>query len=543
MPTRPNAATGGDIMIPASSIDKPDPWNYLDPRSQRSMHETTGNFFRAMLVKALLDTARNQPDQVAIQDATRTLTFSRLTVLARVMRDFVLCETSRDRVGIMLPGGGAFAATCLGTLWASKIAVPLNFLLGAEELEDIIRDADIDLVLTIHHFDKTTAEFPVRTVCVEDLPLKRWAMVARFRSTPPPPGNDPDALSVLLYTSGTSGACKGVELSTRNLHSNCEAIIEAVGLCDDDRFLSVLPPFHVFGLTVNTLVPIVRGLATHVIPRFSPAAVLRAITKTKPTILMAIPSMYGALLRAKSTSGDAFRGFRLVVSGGEPLPDAIARGFRERFGVELLEGYGLTETSPVLSLNAPKCHKRGTVGRPLKNVEVRIIGADSAEMPIGDEGEITVRGPNVMLGYHNRPSETAAVLNADGWFATGDLGTIDADGFLRITGRKKDLIIVGGENVHPGEIESVLEQHPAVEEAAVIGMPDASRGEAPLAFVTFKADHSATEIEMRSFAKQRLAGFKVPKEIRVVEDFPRGPTGKVLKRILRKSFAAGQVSA
>lgn len=495
-----------------------------------------------MLVNALLDTARNQPDHVAIGDATRTLTFGRLTVLSRVMRDFVLRETQRDRVGIMLPAGGAFAATFLGTLWASKIAIPLNFLLGPDELADIIRDAEIDLVLTIHHFDKTNAELPVRTVCVEDLPLKRWAVVARFRSTPPPPETDPDVLSVLLYTSGTSGACKGVELSTRNLHSNCEAIIEAVGLRDDDRFLCVLPPFHVFGLTVNTLVPIVRGLATYVIPRFNPAAVFRAITNSKPTILMAIPSMFGVLFRTKSASDDAFRRFRLLVSGGEPLSDVIADGFRDRFGVDLLEGYGLTETSPVLSLSAPECHKRGTVGRALKNVELRIIGDNRAEVAIGDEGEIMARGPNVMLGYHNRPSETAAVLDAEGWFATGDLGTLDADGFLKITGRKKDLIIVGGENVHPREIEGVLEQHPAVEEAAVIGMPDVSRGETPLAFVTLKDDHSVTEIELRSFAKKRLAGYKVPREIRVIQDFPRGPTGKVLKRTLRESFVTKQVS-
>ena len=255
-------------------------------------------------------------------------------------------------------------------------------------------------------------------------------------------------------------------------------------------------------------------------------------------MLMAIPSMYAALLRNKSADPKTFAGFHLLVSGGEPLPDVVADSFRERFSVELLEGYGLTETSPVISINVPRDHRRGAVGKPLTNLQLRIVTEEGHIAAANEEGEILVRGPSVMRGYHNRPEETAAVLDSDGWFATGDIGKLDHDGFLHITGRKKEMIIVGGENVFPQEIENVLSRHPAVEEAAVIGMPDPSRGEVPLAFLTLKGNVSATDIELRSFAKQHLAGYKVPREIRIVDDLPRGPTGKVAKRKLKERTSA-----
>ncbi|MEE9297024.1 MAG: AMP-binding protein [Phycisphaerae bacterium] len=491
-----------------------------------------------MLVDQLLKQNRLQPRSPAVSDPVSSLTYRNLTSLAVVMRQLVLHETRRDTVGILLPSGGAFAGSFFGTLWAGKVAVPLNFLLSTEELADIVRDAELDLILSVHHFDKATSQLPAQTLCLEDLPIKRRVFAARFRRRPPAPAVQPDDLAVLLYTSGTSGAPKGVELSFNNLRSNCDAIIEAVRLRDHDRFLCVLPPFHVFGLTANVLVPVLRGLAVRAIPRFNPAAVFRAITEFQPTVLMAIPSMYAALLRNKSADPNTFRGFHLLVSGGEPLPDVVADAFRERFSVDLLEGYGLTETSPVISIDLPRDHRRGAVGKPLTNLQLRIVTEEGHIAAANEEGEILVRGPSVMRGYHNRPEETAAVLDPDGWFATGDIGKLDHDGFLHITGRKKEMIIVGGENVFPQEIENVLSRHPAVEEAAVIGMPDPSRGEVPLAFLTLKGNVSATDIELRSFAKQHLAGYKVPREIRIVDDLPRGPTGKVAKRKLKERTTA-----
>jgi long-chain acyl-CoA synthetase len=492
-----------------------------------------------MLVEALLDAHRHAPNADAVHDPFRKVTFGKLTLLARVFRDIVREQTERENVGLLLPGGVGFDASFFGTLWAGKVAVPLNFLLSPEELSGIIEDAGIDLVLSAHVFDETTRSIPARTLCLEDLPLKRRAILAKLRSVPPAPKVDPDDLAVLLYTSGTSGTCKGVELSSRNLSSNCDAIIDAIKLTSSDRFLCVLPPFHVFGLTGNVIVPVVLRIPTRVIPRFSPAAVLRAIKESNPTVFMAIPSMYGALLRTKSAPADAFAGVRMCLSGGEPLPERIADGFRDRFGVELLEGYGMTETSPVISINSPEHNKPGSVGKPIPGVQVRLVegdGAEAVQTGVGEEGEILVRSPGVMRGYRNRAEETAQVLSADGWLATGDIGTIDDDGFLSITGRKKDIMIVGGENVFPREIEAALEQHPAVAEAAVIGVPDESRGEVPLAFVSLKEDQDATDIELRSFARERLAGYKVPKQIRLIDELPHGPTGKVLKRKLRESL-------
>ncbi len=495
----------------------------------------------SMLVEALLEAIQSQPAAEAVRDQSRVLTFRQLGSLAAAIRRFVAKNSRQDCVGVMLPASAAFNGAFFGTLWAGRIVVPLNFLLSPAELTDIVRDAGLDLILSTRHFAQTTDELPVRTVCIEDMPIKRLALAAKLAGHVPAPTAGTHPLAVLLYTSGTTGRCKGVELTAEGLRANSDAVIQSAALREDDRFLCVLPPFHVFGLTAGVLIPVVRQIAAHMIPRFNPAAVLRAIAEFSPNIMMAIPSMYGALMRTKSADPNALKHFRLLISGGEPLPDVIADGFRDRFGVELLEGYGLTETSPVISLNTPQCNKRGSVGKPLASVTVRIVDPDAHDLPTGQDGEIVVRGPSVMRGYRNRPDATAAVLT-DGWFRTGDIGQVDEDGFLFITGRVKDMMIVGGENVFPREIESVLEQHPHVEEAAVIGVPDASRGEVPLAFVLLRTldegepTFDDPEIALRSFARKHLAGYKVPRQIRVVEDLPRGPTGKVQKHKLREQL-------
>ena len=223
------------------------------------------------------------------------------------------------------------------------------------------------------------------------------------------------------------------------------------------------------------------------------------------------------------------------MSGGEPLPPDLATGFAERFGVTLHQGYGLTETAPVISLCGAHQAREGSVGRIVPGVECRIVDDDDAPLPTGGDGEIQVRGPCVMKGYYRRPDETAAVIDAQGWFRTGDVGRLDEDGFLFITGRKKEMIIVGGENVFPGEIEAILTSHPAVAEAAVIGVAHGTRGEVPVAFVTLIDDaeiETPDEQGLRAFARRHLAGYKVPREIRIADDLPRGPTGKILKRKL-----------
>jgi long-chain acyl-CoA synthetase len=337
---------------------------------------------------------------------------------------------------------------------------------------------------------------------------------------------------VVLFTSGTAAEPKGVELTYQNLFSNCDDCIFTARMTPDHRFLNCLPPFHVFGLTANVLAPVVLGSSVFCVARFHPMKVAKLLKDERISIFMAIPSMHAALLRLKSAPPDMLRSIHIVASGGEPLPTVVAAGYRERFGVELMQGYGLTETSPVCTLDIPHAHKPGSIGRPIRNVSIRIIDACGADAPLGADGEIWVKGPNVMKGYLDRPEETRGVMTPDGWFRTGDCGQVDADGFVTITGRLKEMMIVGGENVFPREIEAVLLQHPAVADAAVIGAPDESRGEVPIAFVTLKDGATVTDTELRQFARERLAGFKVPRQVRIEEELPRNPIGKILKRKL-----------
>jgi len=497
---------------------------------------------RSMLVDALLQAQEKASSALAVDDGMRALTHRRLAVLARVIRDIVAGADAGPRVGIMLPASAVFPAALFGVLWTGRVAVPLNFLLAAEELAAVVADAGLQVILTVRHFQALSEELPARVLFLEDLPLKQKTLIGLFRRLPPAPVVRPDDTAVILYTSGTTAGPKGVELSYGNLHSNCVDSITALNIDIHHRFLNVLPPFHVFGLTACVLIPVYLRAAVYAIPRFSPLAVVKAVPAKQISVLMAIPSMYAAILRTKSTTAEAFRSVELAISGGEPLPESVRRGFEERFGVVLREGYGLTETSPVVSACSRAVHRVGTVGKPIPNVEVRIAGADGRAAPASEDGEILIRGPGIMKGYYRKLEETRRVLDADGWFHTGDIGRLDADGFLAITGRVKDMLIVAGENVFAREIEAALEAHEAVSQAAVIGMPDDLRGEVPAAFVIPRQGAQVTESELRAFAKQSLAGFKVPRRIDIRDDLPVGPTGKILKRRLRELLTSERES-
>jgi long-chain acyl-CoA synthetase len=267
-----------------------------------------------------------------------------------------------------------------------------------------------------------------------------------------------------------------------------------------------------------------------------PRRLLELMRGHKPTAFIAIPSMLAALLGAKSATAEDFKSIKYFVSGAEPLPEAIFEGFRERFGVTINEGYGLTETSPVANWCRPNEFRRKSVGKPMPGMQEMIIGGDGAnESPLGanQDGEIRLKGPNVMKGYYKLPEQTAAVFDANGYFRTGDMGRFDDDGFLYITGRIKEMLIIGGENVFPREIEEVLDKHPSVAASAVIGVQDESRGEVAVAFVELKEDATFDEIALRKHCREHLAQFKVPRDIRLIEKLPRNPTGKIMRRELK----------
>jgi long-chain acyl-CoA synthetase len=340
---------------------------------------------------------------------------------------------------------------------------------------------------------------------------------------------------VIIYTSGTTGKPKGAELTHFQLYMNCTVGGELFGFRGDDIGVAVLPMFHVFGLSsvLNVVVRFAGSLV--LIPRFEPDAVLDAIARYRCTIFSGVPTMYYALLQA-DLAGRDLSSLRVGVSGGAAIPGEVIRAFEEKFpGVVILEGYGLSETASTTTFNISAEQRRVlSIGRSIWGVEVRVVDEQDKPLPSGPEniGEIVIRGHNVMKGYYRNPAATAEAFRG-GWFHTGDLAYADEDGYLFIVDRKKDLLIRGGYNVYPREIEEVLFAHPAVAEAAVIGKPDPRLGEEVVAFVALKPGAEADPDDIIAYCRERLAAYKYPREVRIVADLPKGPTGKILKRELR----------
>jgi long-chain acyl-CoA synthetase len=345
---------------------------------------------------------------------------------------------------------------------------------------------------------------------------------------------DDDQLACLLYTSGTSGKPKGVMLSHGNISANIRQCVEWVKFTRREVLVGILPQFHSFGLTVLTLMPITLGCKVVFTARFVPNRIVKLIKEHKATAFIAIPSMYNAMLHVKSAEPADFATMKFAVSGGEPLPDSVASGFFERFGVRIAEGYGLTETSPVTNWCRPHEFRPHSVGQPLPDVRERIVSIEtSADLGANQDGEIRIAGPNVMKGYFRLPRETAAAFDELGYFRTGDIGRFDDDGHLHITGRLKEMLIVAGENVFPREIEEVLNLHACVKDSGVVGLMDPMRGELPFAFVELKEDATFDKQSILTWCKQRLAGYKVPTDIVHLEALPRNATGKVMRRELK----------
>jgi long-chain acyl-CoA synthetase len=435
-----------------------------------------------------------------------------------------------DRVGIMLPNVPAFPIAYYGTLAAGGIVVPMNPLLKSREVAYYLGDSGAKVLFAWHaaagEAAKGAAETGTRVVEVTDplLPLAGQdpAPVTVDR------GDDDDA--VILYTSGTTGRPKGAELTHANLTRNAD--LTATTLLKSgtgDVVMGCLPLFHVFGLTCGLNATVMAGSTLTLLPRFDAGKALEIIQRDRVTIFEGVPTMYAAMLHHTGERPDV-SSLRLCVSGGAAMPVEVLRAFEDAFGCIILEGYGLSETSPVASFNHPdKVRKPGSIGTPIAGVEMRLIDADGADVPSGEVGEIAIRGHNVMKGYWGRPDATAEAIT-DGWFRTGDLARVDEDGYYYIVDRKKDLIIRGGYNVYPREIEEVLYEHPAVAEVAVIGIPHPELGEDVGAAVKLKPGATATPADLRAFARERVAAYKYPRHVWIVDDLPKGPTGKILRR-------------
>jgi len=471
------------------------------------------------------------PTRAAMVDDRRTYKAVELLVGALHVAAAVRAKCGTQTLGIMLPTSGAFPIATLAGWMLGKTIVPLNYLLKKEELQYVVDDCGTDTVISSRLMLEHIAAPNARNIlCLEDV---------SFAGVPEPiwpAGAEDDDLGVLLYTSGTSGRPKGVMLTHGNISANLQQILEWISITPrNDVILGVLPQFHTFGLTVLTLLPMLAGVKAVYTARFVPQKLIRLIREHRPTIFVAIPSMYNALLSVKDAKAEDFTSLRLVVSGGEPLPDAVADKFRERFGVTINEGYGLTETAPVTNWCRPYEFRPHSVGRPLPRVVERIADINTgAVLDPTHEGEIQIAGPNVMRGYYHLPEETAKAFTADGFFRTGDIGRFDDDGHLYITGRLKEMLIIGGENVFPREIEEVLSLHPAVGGCGVVGKQDPMRGEVPIAFVEAREGMTLEPRELIFLCREKLAGYKVPAEVRVLPALPRNPTGKVMRRELKK---------
>lgn len=445
-----------------------------------------------------------------------------------------------DRVALWLKNCPQFVPALYGILGTGAAVAPINNFLKPDEVTYILKDCDAGVIIT----DASMGEGVARLV--SSIPKLRAWNVEDFPKLPQPPGSfslldrgDND-LAVIIYTSGTTGHPKGAMLSHNNLLSNvesCRRILEAV---DSDRFVVLLPMFHSFMMTVGLLLPTIVGGSLVLIRSIHPPKnILQEIIQHKATILPAIPQFFRTLANAQVPKEFPLR---LCISGGAPLPGEILREFTEKMTIPLIEGYGLSEASPVVSMNP--LHgpwKAGSIGVPVPNVEVSVQDDEGRPLKVGETGEICVRGPNVMQGYWNRPDETANALRA-GWLLTGDIGHQDSDGYFYITDRKKDMLLVNGINVYPREIEEVIYQFPGVKEVAVIGIPDARKGEQPLAFVAAAEGQQVDEKALLQFVREKLADYKVPRRVVFMLALPRNATGKILKTALRQQTATGQES-
>ena len=439
------------------------------------------------------------------------------------------CKT--ETVSVLSPTSAAFPICALAGWMTGKTVVPLNFLLKREELEYVLQDCGTDTVVTVQPMLDFMGYTPPakHIIKLDDI---------NFKSMPEPiwPASFAEEdLAVLLYTSGTSGKPKGVMLTHANICGNIRQIRNWIPIDKNFVFLGVLPQFHSFGMTALTLLPLTVGCKVVYTARFVPGKIIKLLREHRPDCFIAIPSMYNALLHGKDAVPEDWASAKYIVSGGEPLPQAVFDGFRQKFNVTINEGYGLTETSPCTNWCRPDEWRPHSVGKPLPELLQRIVDpATNRVLGPNHDGEVQMRGPNVMKGYYKLPEQTAGVFTTDGFFKTGDMGRHDLDGHLYITGRIKEMLIVGGENVFPREIEEVLNRHESVKDSGVIGKMDPMRGELPVAFVELREGATFDESALRTWCRKSLAGYKVPDEIRVVEALPRNPTGKIMRRELKK---------
>jgi long-chain acyl-CoA synthetase len=545
------------------------PWlDSYPPGVPEHVEVPTGN-----LARLLDDAARDFPSAPALHFQGRTISYAQLADQAwRFAGALAGLGVGRGtKVGLVLPNCPQAVVAFFGALRLGAVVVQNNPLYTERELGHQLGDAGVEVVICLdlayERVKAVRAQGAIREVVVtsvldelpavrrtiapytrrgkaaaaaigKDEPVRRWRELLAGATTRAGEAEVEEAsdLALLQYTGGTTGVSKGVMLSHSNLRANVEQVRAWFPDADPGRevMMAVLPFFHVYGLTVCLLLGVRIGAALVMLPRFDLDEVMGAIDRHRPTLFPGVPTMYVAINNAVAKGGHDLSSIKACLSGAAPLPLEVAERFERYSGGRLVEGYGLTECAPVALAN-PIYGKRkaGTIGMPLPDTLARVVDATDPDRAVsGDEpGELAIKGPQVMQGYWNRAEETAEVLR-DGWLLTGDLAVMDDEGYFQIVDRKKDLIIAGGFNIYPREVEEVLHEHPKIEEVCVAGVPDSYRGEVVKAFVVLRDGEEATTEEIRGFAKERLAAYKVPRVVEFRDELPKTLIGKVARRAL-----------
>jgi len=487
------------------------------------------------LASILRASAERSPEAPAVRLGDAELSYAELddrsARLATLLREKGL--EPGDRVGVMLPNVPEFPVAYYGVLRAGAVVVPMNVLLKRREIAFYLEDSGAKLLLAWHGFAGEAREgvAGADAELVEVEPAAFAAVLADLEPTPGIADTAEDDTAVILYTSGTTGKPKGAELTHANLARNAEISSRTTcEVAEGDVVLGALPLFHSFGQTVGMNASLRVGACLTMVPKFDPAEALETMQRDGVTHFYGVPTMFGALLHHPERESFDTSSLRNCITGGASMPVEVLRGFEQAFGAVVLEGYGLSETSPVSSSNHPDMERKaGSIGTPIEGVEMQVVDEDDNPVEQGEVGEIVIRGHNIMKGYWQRPDATEEAMRG-GWFHSGDMARTDEDGYFYIVDRKKDLIIRGGYNVYPREVEEVLYEHPKIREAAVLGVPHDEWGEEIGAAVVLHDGEELTAEEVSAYVKERIAAYKYPRVVWFLDDLPKGPTGKILKR-------------
>ncbi|GGG23394.1 long-chain-fatty-acid--CoA ligase [Lysinibacillus alkalisoli] len=510
------------------------------------------------LVSSLTEKAQQQPNKVAYHFMGKDTSYGELEVtiarFATAMHEAGIRKG--DHVALLLGNTPHFIVGLYATMRLGATAIPINPIYTPNEIAYIVNNGDVKMVIALDMLIPLITEgqtlFPKveRYVICETTPDVQdkfhalpeevkakstlfMPMLQQAQQAWPAEAVAPDDTAVILYTSGTTGVPKGAMLTHENMYSNARDIGAYLLYTSEDKVIATLPVFHVFALTVVVNAPLISGATVLLVPKFSPAGIFELAREQGATVFAGVPTMYNFLYQLPDSNPEDFSTIRVSISGGASLPVSLLHNFENKFNVRVSEGYGLSEASPVTCFNPlNRERKAGSIGMSINNVENKVVDENGEEVPVGEVGELIVRGPNVMKGYYKMPEDTAVALR-DGWLYTGDLARMDEEAYFYIVDRKKDMIIVGGYNVYPREVEEVFYAHPAVVEAAVVGYPDPDFGEAVHAYVVVK-DKTVTAEDLMAYCKEHLAKYRVPKEIELIDELPKNTTGKILRRSLKK---------